>query len=435
MFFGRAAAAQSEGFRPCRRCRPEAAPGTPAWQGTSSTVARALRLIEDGALDDGALDELAARLGVGSRYLRRLFTEQLGVTPSAIAATRRVHFAKRLIESTALPMNQVALAAGYRNVRRFNAAVRSTFDRTPSEIRKRARTPRDDGTIALRLPYRAPLDWAVLLEFLALRAIPGVEQVDGDTYRRTFSLGASTGVLEVCPAPQGTDALVLRAPADAAPHLAEITRRVRRLFDLDADVDTIVRQLGADPLLASAARRLPGVRVPGCWDRFEVSMRAIVGQQITVVGATRLIGRIAADVGKPLDEPRDGLTHLFPTAAALAEATVDGMPRARAEAIRGFARTVADGRLVLDAAPDLETALDRLRALPGIGDWTANYIAMRALAEPDAFPSGDLVLRKAASDPPPTAAALRSRSEAWRPWRAYAAMLLWRSMADGCPTP
>ena len=440
MFFVCAAGAEDAGFRACRRCRPDTAPGTPAWRGTSSTVSRALRLIADGALDDAGVEALADRLGVGDRYLRRLFHEHLGASPQAIATTRRVHFAKHLIEHTELPMSQVALTSGFRNVRRFNAAVRKCFDRTPTEIRKRAPGTREvGGPLTVLLPVREPFDWADMLAWMTPRLTPNVEQVVGRTYRRSVDLSGDVGVIEVGPTPAAKASLTLSVPGDLALHLVAIAGRVRRLFDLDTDASAIAEQLGRDPLLRPAAQAMPGTRVPGCWDRFELAVRAIVGQQVTVVGATRLFGRIVTRFGRPLPRAVEGgPTQLFPHPQDLADADVAsiGMPKARANTIRGLARAVAEGDGVLDLAPDLDTAIQRLRALPGIGDWTAQYIAMRGMSEPDAFPAGDLGLRKAVrgrADTLPTAAQVRRRAEGWQPWRAYAAMMLWRqaSAAQG----
>jgi len=473
VFFACAAAAEEAGYRPCRRCRPETAPGTPAWRGTSATVSRALRLIADGALDGSGVEDLAARLGVGGRHLRRLFAEQLGASPLAVAHTRRAHFAKRLVEETRLPMAQVASAAGYRNVRRFNAAVRGTFDRTPSEIRRQVRPAghRDsgeaaragrasDGVLTMHLGYREPFDWDGLLDFLAPRAIPGVEIVERGVYRRSVELGDFAGVIEVAPDPGGKGYLLLRVPVAATLHLAIASERVRRLMDLDADPAAISEQLSGDPRLAGALRRCPGVRVPGAWDRFELALRAVIGQQVNVAGATCLAGRLVRAFGRPLapgpgeDKARlpaaaatsatgrDAASHaalagepawLFPRPADLAEADVAaiGLPAARAETSRGRARAIEGGEPLLEPAAGLEEAVARLVALPGIGDWTAQYIALRALGEPDAFPAGDLGLRKALADGTklPTPAAVRRCAEAWRPWRAYAAMLLWRDSA------
>lgn len=421
-----AAAAEAAGYRPCRRCRPECSPGTPAWDGTSVTVSRALRLIDDGALDDDGVDALAARLGVGDRYLRRLFREQVGVSPAAVASTRRVHFAKRLIEDTELPMGRVALAAGYRNVRRFNAAVRRSFQRTPSEIRSRRGAGRGSADeVVVRVPYRAPFDWPTMLQWLSPRAIPGVEEVGPSRYCRTVVCEGIRGVVRIEASDDG--ALLLHVPGTLSASLVVLVRRLRRLFDLDTDAHRIAEQLGTDPLLAKAARRHPGVRVPGCWRRFEVAVRIIVGQQVTIAGATRQIGQLTEAYGESLTDPVGGLTHVFPTPEALANADIAGlglMPGARARTIRDLAAAVVEGSDVLEPAANVETAVERLRAIRGIGDWTAQYIAMRALAETDAFPAGDLWIRKALGQGV-TEAAARRRAEPWRPWRAYAAMLLW----------
>ncbi|MBU1700979.1 MAG: helix-turn-helix domain-containing protein [Candidatus Eisenbacteria bacterium] len=457
-FFACAAAAEEAGFRPCRRCRPETAPGTPAWRGTSVTVSRALRLIEDGALDDAGVEDLAGRLGMGDRHLRRLFAEHLGASPLAIAQTRRVHFAKRMIEETTLSMTRIAFAAGYQNVRRFNAAIRQSFDSTPSEIRGRIHTAGSSGssssrkgTVALRLSYREPFDWNGLLDWMRPRAIPGVEQVEGRVYRRSVSMDPFHGVIELEPAPRKAAALILRAPVEAAPILLPMADRARALCDLSADPTLIMTQLSADPLLADAADRYPGLRVPGCWDRFELAVRAVLGQQVTVAGATRLAGKLVSRFGlsharlyKGQDVPARSPGYpcrFFPHPEDLADADIAaiGMPAARARTIRTLARALCDGEPILELAPDLDTAIERLTALPGIGDWTAQYIAMRALREPDAFPAGDLGLQKAlasafdragdrSAGQRPSIVSLRERAEVWRPWRAYAAMLLWRTL-------
>jgi AraC family transcriptional regulator of adaptative response / DNA-3-methyladenine glycosylase II len=442
LFFACAAAAEEAGFRPCLRCRPETSPGTPAWQGSSATVSRALRLIEEGALDEGGVEELAERLGIGARHLRRLFVEHLGAPPLSVALTRRVHLARRLLEETRLPVSRVARAAGFRNARRFNAAFRERYRRTPSETRRGLRGKRGEakgGGIELRLSYRPPLDWSGLLAFLAPRAIPEVETIRGELYRRSVRLGDESGLIELGPDPSG-EALRLRAPAEAAPHLGEITRRARELGDLSADPGEIEAQLGADPLLEGLVKARPGLRVPGAWDRFELAVRAVLGQQVTVRGASRLAGRLVRAFGTPLgaQAPGDGApTRLFPTPKQLGRAPVRkiaelGLPRARAASLRDLGRAVAEGAPLLEPAAGLGSAVKRLTALPGIGDWTAQYIAMRALREPDAFPAGDLGLRRSLADPggrPVSARALAERAEAWRPWRAYAAMHLWNRLA------
>jgi AraC family transcriptional regulator, regulatory protein of adaptative response / DNA-3-methyladenine glycosylase II len=431
-FYACAAAAEAAGFRACLRCRPEASPGTPAWLGTSTTVSRALRYIAEGALDEGGVDDLAARLGIGERHLRRLFLRHLGVPPLAVAQTQRVHFAKRLIAETTLPMTRIAIDAGFSSIRRFNAAMRKAYSRSPSEIRRGLGAARDQparaGHLVLRLPFRPPFSWDVLVDFLRLRAIPGVEHVDADAYRRTVAVDGTAATIEVR-RPDAAAFLSLHVPIVLADGLFGIVARARRVFDLGADPREITLHLGRDPLLARRIARHAGLRVPGSWDPFETAVRAVVGQQVTVRGATTLIGRIVEAFGAPLPEPaHGGLTRLFPTAARLAAADLTrvGMPRARAEAIRALATAVADGALPLDGALGLERTVAALTRLPGIGPWTAHYIAMRALGEPDAFPDGDLGLRRALVRGRVVGAReLAARAEAWRPWRAYAAMYLW----------
>ncbi|MEE8580809.1 MAG: AlkA N-terminal domain-containing protein [Myxococcota bacterium] len=431
-FFACAAAAADAGLRPCLRCRPEASPGTPAWLGTSASVSRALRLIDEGALDQAGIGELANRLGMGERHLRRLFDTHLGASPLAVAQTRRVHFAKKLLDETDLPMTEVAFGAGFSSVRRFNAAIRSTYGRSPSELRARARVQgRSSGaTLELRLSFRPPFDWNSLTAFLAVRAIPGVEAVGPEAYRRTIRIDGEAAILEVHHLEQ-EGCLRLRVPAAAARSLVTIAERVRCLFDLGADPNQVTAHLGCDPGLRRRLRRRPGLRVPGAWDGFELAVRAILGQQVSVARATSLSGELVRHYGEPLSDPDDGLVALFPTAAVLAEADIAGlglMPGARAESIRALAAAVRDGTLNLDAPLELESAVAQLMALPGIGPWTAGYIAMRALREPDAFPSGDLGLRRAAAAAgslPLPPRELEERAEAWRPWRAYAAMALW----------
>jgi len=422
------AAAERAGFRPCRRCRPDASPDSAAWSGTAATITRALRLIDEGALDRSGVDALAERLGMTARHLRRLFMERLGAPPKAVALTRRAHFARRLLDETDLPMTAVATAAGFGSVRRFNGAIRRAFRCAPREFRRAPDCFPVTGGLALRLPYRPPLDWESVLEFLAARAIPGVETVYGNHYRRTIRTAAGPGLLEVAPAPKGP-ALVLRVDAPPEPGLARIVHRVRRLFDLDADPIRIGRDLSSDPLLAPLLRAHPGLRVPGAWDGFETAVRAVLGQQVSVRGATTLAGRLVLALGEPIPTREEGLTHLFPAPTALAGADLSrfGLPRARAACLVALGRAVASGSLALDSAASLDDAVTRLEVLPGVGPWTAQYIAMRAFAEPDAFPAGDLGLKRATGL---GEARLLKRAEAWRPWRAYATMVLWRRHAD-----
>lgn len=440
-FMRSAAAAEEAGFRPCLRCRPEASPGTPAWLGTSASVSRALRLIGDGALDEGSVEELAAKLGIGARHLHRLFLRHLGASPVAVAQTRRLHFAKKLLDETDLPMLDVALSSGFGSVRRFNSVVRATYDRSPSELRaaskgRRVLAPRSGEGFRVRLPFRAPLDWDSLIDFLSLRAIPGVECVDADRYRRSIALDGAVGVLEVSPVP-GEDCLSLCVRMPGSQSLLRVAERVRRTFDLGADPAEISGQLAQDPLMSQLVAARPGLRVPGCWDPFELAVRAILGQQVSVRVATTLAGRLVERFGRPLEDARVGdPLRLFPTPEALCDADFRGigLTRTREDTLRGLAEAVCGGELELDGGPDLDELVARLTRLPGIGAWTAHYVAMRGLGEPDAFPLGDLVLAKAAAgfcEAPLAAKALSARAEAWRPWRAYAAMHLWSSGRAG----
>ncbi len=429
-FYAYAAGAENAGFRPCRRCRPETAPGSPVWNGTSATVSRALKRIFDG---DGheSVETLAARLGLGSRQLRRLFAEHVGASPASLQRTHRVHFARRLLDETSLPAADVAFASGFESVRRFNDAIRATFHRTPTELR--GRNGIEARSIRLRLPFRPPFDARSLFSFLEERALPGVEAVRGHAYSRTIESRGAPGVLTLSKN-VNENFLVLSLNPPPGSDLLDIVRRAGRLFDVDADPLAIAEVLGRDALLAPLVAARPGLRVPGAWDPFELSVRAILGQQVSVRGARTLAGRLVAAFGRPLPGGgADGLTHLFPAAAALAAADLSGIgiPAARAATIRTLAAAVNTGRLELTAARGLEDFETRLRALPGIGPWTAQYVALRAFGEPDAFPAGDLGLRRAleAARVPAGAAALRQRALSWSPFRAYAALHLWTSLA------
>ncbi len=430
-FFACAAAAAAAGFRPCKRCRPETAPGTPAWLGSSAVVSRALRLIREGALADDDVGALAARLGIGDRQLRRLFDQHLGASPIAVARALRLHTARVLIDQTALPMTAIAAAAGFRSLRQFNHALRATFGAPPRALRRGRPLAADADALALRVPYRPPLDWPAMLAFLAPRVTPGVESVRDGTYRRIIRLGERPGLVEVT-ALAGEAALLVRVrPADGA-HVPALLEHVRRVFDLGADPLAIGTQLATDARLRPLVAAQPGLRLPAAWDAFEAAVRGIVGQQISVRGATTILGRLAARCGEPA-ALAEGLTHAFPSPAALAAADLAGigMPGARVAALQHLARAVADGTLVLDAARGLDEAVARLTALPGIGPWTAQYIALRGLGEPDAFPDGDLGLRAAFGNGagPVPARELARAADAWRPWRGYAAVLLWQSLA------
>jgi len=438
-FYACAAAAEAAGFRPCRRCHPEAAPGSPIWNGVTSTVSRALRLIEDGALDRGDAAALAAQLGVGDRYLRRLFDRHLGTSPIAVASSRRAHFARALLDATDLPMTEVAHAAGFGSLRQFNHVVRAVFERTPGQLRRARAGSRPvagaHGPVRLRLAFRPPLAWRPLLAFLAARAIPGVEEVDLESqrYRRAFTSPSGGGVVEVALAPDrhALELDVRGVGSSGLPGgLLEVVRRVRRLFDLDADPLAIAARLGASPLLAAALAACPGLRVPGAWDPFEVLVRAMLGQQISVAAATTLAGRLVDRCGESvaLAGGIGALRRVFPGPAAIAAADVGaiGLPSARARALRGAAEQVATDPSLLGPAGSLELLVERLRRLPGVGPWTAHYVAMR-VGEPDAFPAGDLGLRKAAGGV--AERDLAALADEWRPWRAYAAVALWQSLA------
>jgi AraC family transcriptional regulator of adaptative response / DNA-3-methyladenine glycosylase II len=412
IYYPSAAAAAEAGFRPCLRCRPETSPGTPAWLGTSVSVSRGLKLIAEGALDEEGVDELAERLGVGSRHLRRMFLQHLGATPVAVAQTRRVHFAKKLIDETELPMTEVAMASGFGSIRRFNATFQKLYGRTPGDLRKstaRERNANEAGVYTFRLGYRPPYNWASMIGFLAPRAIPGVETITLEEYRRTISLDGKAGFISVRPL-FVKHALELRIEFPEPAALFRIVERVRNIFDLRADPAEVDSHLQRDARLKSIVRNHAGMRVAGCWDGFEIAVRAILGQQVSVKGATTMAGRLVAAHGEKF-----GDAHTFPVAGALAEAdlTKIGLTKARAHSIREMASAVALKEVSFEASLGLEAFEESMTKLPGIGPWTAQYIAMR-IGEPDAFPSGDLYLRSFAKE-----------SEVWRPWRAYAVMYIW----------
>ena len=432
-YYPSAAAAAAAGYRPCLRCRPEAAPGTPAWLGTSAVVRRALRLIDQGFLDHDSVKELAERLGIGARHLHRLFLQHVGAPPITMAQTRRLHFAKRLLDETQLPITEIAFAAGFKSIRRFNSAFQQTFRYAPRDLRRqRCRgAARDEDEVVLRLTFRPPYDWVQVREFLAARGVSGVECVDERGYARTVMTAKGHAVIRVRPV-EGEDALELRVHGAEPATLLQVSSAARRAFDVAADPALIAAAFQSDPLLAPMVERRPGLRIPGIWDPFECVVRAILGQQISVAGARTLTARVVGRAGRPLPAPMAGLTHLFPTPCELATADLNGLglTRARMVALQALARAVADGELDFEGATEKICAA--LAALPGIGEWTAQYVALRALGEPDAFPASDLVLRRmgAAGDLPLSRRALHARAEAWRPWRGYAAMHLWRAASD-----
>jgi AraC family transcriptional regulator of adaptative response / DNA-3-methyladenine glycosylase II len=430
IFLPSAAAAYQMGFRPCLRCRPEVAPGVASWRGSANTISRALQLIAEGGLNQTDIEAFAERLGVGARHLRRLFDRYLGASPVSVLQTHRLLFAKKLISETTLTMTDVALAAGYSSIRRFNDALKRAYGMTPSELRIRERQqPSHAQTLTLKLPFTAPYDWHGTIDFLAARAIQGIEYVEPDRYRRTFSLGAAQGIVEVRPALDHNQVLVSIRTSNVAT-LGGVVARVRRLFDLDADIAAIDGYLSTHPLLAASVRERPGVRVPGAWDNFEATLRAMVDQHGS---KSDLLGLLVAACGTQLDERGKHTPSephlLFPEPRSITKANlVDvGFTRALAESLYALSVTMTKDPKLLRAYETLPETIAKLRALPGIGPWTAQYIAMQALREPDAFPATDPALLRAVA----VRGARRSRrdllktAEAWRPWRAYAAMRLW----------
>jgi len=389
-----------------------------------------LRLIGESGLEDGGMEGIAERLGVSSRHLRRLFIQHLGASPSAVAKTRRLHFAKKLIDETRLSMTDVAFASGFGCVRRFNAVIRQTYKRTPTHIRRltQTKTTQQEGHYFFQLRFRPPYHWPGMLAFLAAHATPGVEAVDLRGYRRSISLNGCHGYFAVSLAEE-RDTLAVRVQITDPRTLYLIVERIRNMFDLNADWAAIAQSLGTDPELTSRIGAEPGLRVPGCWNGFELTTRAILGQQISVQDANAQAGNIAKSLGQPISGA-DNLTHLFPTPEVLADArlAVPGLTRKRAETIRALARAVCDGQISFDRIVDSDAFLARLGELLGIDWWTAQYVAMRALREPDAFPTGDLDLLRTLGLK--TSSELEKRAEAWRPWRSYASIYLWRTARE-----
>jgi len=433
-YYASAAAAEADGFRPCLRCRPELAPGNDVWQRGEHAVARALTLIEHGELEHGSVDTLAARLDLGARQLRRLFVEHVGVPPIRVHTTRRLLFAKQLLTETAMPVTEVAMAAGFGSLRRFNAAFAQANRIAPRELRRLPRAPAG-APLVLKLGYRPPYDFAALLAFLRGRALPGVEAVDETSYARVFGDPAAPSWLRVSAGAPDEHALRLEVHGVPPGELLGVVTRLRRMFDLDAAPQAIAAAFRRDAVLGPRVRRHPGQRLPGGWDGFEIAVRAILGQQVSVAAARTLAARVVERFGTPVAEtPLAGLAKLFPTAAQLAEADVGalGITTARAATIRGVAQALLDGRIDFRPEQPLDAFVERWVALPGIGAWTAHYMAMRALSHPDAFPAADLILRRAAAPGGDALAtrAMEQRAEAWRPWRAYAVMHLWRSVGE-----
>ncbi|MEZ4221558.1 MAG: AlkA N-terminal domain-containing protein [Polyangiaceae bacterium] len=426
-YFPSAALAAQAGYRPCLRCRPETAPRSPSWQGTVSTVKRALRLIHEGALVDEDTGGLAERLGVSDRHLRRLFEAHVGVSPQAYALNHRLLFAKQLLAETGLPVIDVAFASGFRSRRRFNDAFRRQFMLPPSSVRQASQA---DGTdVVVRLRYRPPFDFQHLLRFFVARAVAGVEHVESDGYARTFSLAEGHGWFHVFQSRGGDSALMVRLGFNQPTVLLPALQRIRQIFDLDAAPLEVRRALRRDAVLKALLRRSGVLRLPGAWSEFEALVRGVVGQQVSVKGARTVLSRLCERFGRPLDTPL-GVWRVFPAAEALADADLAacGLTRSRADAVRGVARRYAEGFEVGDG--ELVDRVERLCSLPGIGPWTANLTCLRALQEPDAFPAGDLGIRKALGMIGAPLQRVEARADAWRPWRGYAAMLLWHSLGD-----
>jgi len=430
-FFPSAAAAQQAGFRPCLRCRPETAPEHAAWHGTSTTVSRALSLIAAGELDgdDAGVERLAARLGVGERHLRRLFEKHLGASPNAVAQTRRVLFAKQLIHETSLTMSEIAFASGFGSVRRFNETFQRLYQKPPSALRRKtALTEAAAGGVTLRLRYRPPYDWESMLSFLGARALGGVERVEDGCYARTFREDGEVGTVEVAHAPREQSLRVTIRGAFVR-GLPRVVDRVRRVFDLGADASAIGAHLAADPRLAPLIAARPGLRVAGGWDAFELSVRAVLGQQVTVAAARKLGEKLVQTSGEAVLGGR-GLTRLFPTPEAVAGADLAtlGAPAARLATLGALSRAVLGDPRLFEPGASVEDTILGLTRIPGVGEWTAAIIALRAVREPDAFPAGDRGLLRGyalATGRPASAAALTRGAERWRPFRGYAAQHLW----------
>ena len=427
--FPTAAAAEAAGFRACLRCRPYRWTATADWTGPE-LVCRAVQLVIDGALDEGTEAALGRRVGVSARHLRRLFVTHLGATPDQLARSRRVHFARRLLDDTDLTITDIAYAAGFGSTRQLNRACRDVFRATPRELRARRRAGdllTADGGLALRMPFEGSLAWDAMLGYLGARAIGGVESVAGGTYRRTVVVAGDPAVLEILPG--GSDHLILRAHLPHWEGLIHVVERARRIFALDVDPKPAFEHLRRDTVIGPLVAARAGLRVPGTWDPFEIGVRAIVGQQVSVAAANTVIGRVVARHGVPVPGITHlGLTHTFPSPSALADADLEscGLMRTRADAVRGFARSVAGHAVVLDGSRSLDDLVAGLAEQPGLGTWTAHYIALR-LGEPDAFPASDLGLRRAAAAL--TDVPLATVAERWKPWRASAAIHLWLASA------
>lgn len=431
-FFPNAAGAEREGFRPCLRCRPELAPGFSSVDAVSRVARDAAARIQAGALNDGGrLDDLANDLGISARQLRRVVRHELGVSPIELAQTYRLLLAKQLLTETALPVIEVAFASGFESVRRFNALFRKHYRLTPTSLRRAENREHEPATpLRLQLGYRPPLAWTELLSFLGRRAIAGVESANLESYLRTVSVGQHRGWLKATP-DSSTHALCVEFSTTLAPALPILLARLRHLFDLNARPDLIAGHLGNDPRIGRSLHERPGLRVPGAFSGFEMAWRAVLGQRVSVAAATTLARRLTAEFGEPIDTPYPELNRLSPAAEEIAQAPIDrlthlGISADRAIAIRTLAQQITEGKLRLEPGVDPEVTIEHLKELPGIGEWTAQAIAMRALAWPDAFPHGDLGLLRGLGETSP--ARLRSLADAWRPWRSYAAIHVWTGL-------
>ncbi|MBV9230782.1 MAG: helix-turn-helix domain-containing protein [Chloroflexi bacterium] len=437
-FYSCAAAAEAAGFRACRRCHPEASPGSPEWNVRADLVARALRLIADGVVDTEGVAGLAQRLAVSERHLHRELVAEVGVGPLALARTRRAQTARQLIDQTELSLTTIAFTSGFASVRQFNETMQEAFGCAPSAFRRRTLPEnRGEGKLTLRLQYRPPFDAEALLTYLGRRAVPGVEEVIDGRYRRTVALPRSRGIMELEPQ-ERTNSVLLRLQLTDLSDLSILVQRCRQMFDLDAVPAAIADILAADPVLAPMVTARPGLRVPGAVNGFELAVRAILGQQVSVAGARTLAARIVASLGETLERQEGTLTHLFPSPQVVAHADLQGLglTSGRVTALRSLARAVAEEGLELDRNADREQTIVQLQRLPGVGPWTASYIAMRALGDPDALPVADLALRRAFEQQgiAATPRSIERRAEAWRPWRAYATHHLWASLSALKPT-
>ena len=436
-FFPTAAAAQRAGFRACKRCMPDATPGSPEWDRRADVVGRAMRLIADGVVDRDGVPGLASRLGYSERHLNRLLIAQVGAGPLALARAQRAQTARILLETTELRAAEIAFAAGFSSVRQFNETIQEVFALAPTALRARSIARRGarsalwaaPGSVALRLAYRPPIQLAQLFGFLAARAVPGVEEGDVGRYRRTLGLPHGTGIAEV--SVEGGAEAYLRCllALDDIRDLTAAVHRLRRLFDLDADPVAVLEALGADPVLGPSVTAMPGLRTPGHVDGDELALRAVIGQQVSVAGARTVARRLAAEHGRKLGDAHGSLTCLFPSAARMASLAPEQlpMPASRARAVIRLATALASGEVILDAGADWDAVAKRLLAIAGLGPWTVAYIRLRALGDPDAFLPSDLGVRRAleARGLPGDARSAASMAEAWRPWRSYALSYLW----------